>query len=81
MRAPCHLKHVTYTGTFSGTSEAVYLLGSLQNKVAAPAAAIPCQSIVTGNLLGQPVVVITSGMSWVSNIYSCIITMMGVPEL
>ncbi len=49
-------------GTFSGTSEAAYILGLLKNTYSAPQNAIPCQSIVTGTLFGQPVVVITSGI-------------------
>lgn len=52
---------VADNGTFSGTSEAAYVLGLLQNTYSAPQNAIPCQSIVTGSLFGQPVVVITSG--------------------
>lgn len=48
-------------GTFSGTSEAVFILGLLQNKLQAPANTNPCQQVYTGILLGQPVAVAISG--------------------
>ena len=52
---------VADAGTLSGTGEATYLLGLLQNKNSAPSAAIPCQSMSTGTLFGHAVAVITSG--------------------
>jgi hypothetical protein len=52
---------VADAGTLSGTGEAIYLLGLLQNKYSAPGAAIPCQSMSTGTLFGHAVAVITSG--------------------
>ena len=48
-------------GTFSGTSEAVFILGLLSNKLQAPATTNPCQQFYTGTLLGQSVVVAISG--------------------
>lgn len=57
----CSALQVADDGTFSGTSEAVYILGLLKQTYSAPSNAIPCQTITTGSLLGQPVVVITSG--------------------
>ncbi|KAK9901676.1 hypothetical protein WJX75_007959 [Coccomyxa subellipsoidea] len=49
-------------GTFSGTSEAVFILGLLSNKLQAPATTNPCQQFYTGSLLGQSVVVAISGI-------------------
>ena len=57
----CSDAQVADNGTFSGTSEAAYILGLLKSTYSAPQNAIPCQSLVTGTLFGQPVVLITSG--------------------
>ena len=48
-------------GTFSGTSEAVYILNTLKGQLKAPASSVPCQQLYTGTLLGQKVVVAISG--------------------
>ncbi|BDA42288.1 hypothetical protein COCOBI_03-1750 [Coccomyxa sp. Obi] len=59
---PISVIMVADDGTFSGTSEAVFILGFLQNKLQAPAETNPCQQFYTGTLLGQSVVVAISGI-------------------
>lgn len=63
-------------GTFSGTSEAVFILGFLQNKLQAPAETNPCQQFYTGTLLGQSVVVAISGNvaadSFIASVVGCL---------
>ena len=56
-----HGLQVADAGTLSGTGEATFLLGLLQNRFTAPGDAIPCQSMATGTLLGHSVVVVTTG--------------------
>lgn len=58
---PISVIMVADDGTFSGTSEAVFFLGLLQNKLQAPPNTAPCQQFYTGTLLGQSVVVAISG--------------------
>lgn len=60
---PVSIVMVADDGTFSGTSEAVFVLDLLQNKAQAPNSLIPCQQIYSGTLLSQPVVVAISGVS------------------
>lgn len=58
---PVSIIMVADDGTFSGTSEAVFILDFLQNQNRAPNSSTPCQQIITGTLFQQDVVVITSG--------------------
>lgn len=58
---PVSIIMVADNGTFSGTSEAVFVLGLLQNANQAPAATVPCQGLQAGTLFGQKVVVAISG--------------------
>lgn len=48
-------------GDFSGTSEAHYILANLKHKQAKPRGSTVCGSVFSGSLLGQPVVVATTG--------------------
>lgn len=59
---PVSIIMVADDGTFSGTSEAVFILDFLQNQNRAPNSSTPCQQIITGTLFQQDVVVITSGI-------------------
>ena len=52
---------VADNGTFSGTSEAVFVLDLLQSQNQAPAASTPCQDLYTGTLFGEKVVLAISG--------------------
>ena len=58
---PVSIIMVADDGTFSGTSEAVYILNTLKGQLKAPANSVPCQQLYTGTLLGQKVVVAISG--------------------
>ena len=58
---PVSIIMVADDGTFSGTSEAVFVLDFLQNQVRAPNNSVPCQEFITGSLFQQRVVVVTSG--------------------
>ncbi len=48
-------------GSFSGTAEAAYYRRNVQNSVELPANISSCADYVTGTIMGQPVVIITSG--------------------
>lgn len=48
-------------GSFSGTAEAAYYRRAVQNSIELPANISTCADYVTGTIMGQPVVVITSG--------------------
>jgi hypothetical protein len=58
---PVTVLMVADDGTFSGTSEAVFVLGLLQVPRQAPPATVPCEQLYTGILLDQKVVVAISG--------------------
>ena len=58
---PISVIMVADNGTFSGTSEAVFILDLLQNANQAPAASVPCQELQTGTLFGQKIVLAISG--------------------
>ena len=58
---PISVLMVADNGTFSGTSEAVFVLDLLQSQNQAPAASTPCQDLYTGTLFGEKVVLAISG--------------------
>ena len=58
---PISVLMVADNGTFSGTSEAVFVLDLLQSKNQAPAASVPCQALYTGTLFGEKVLLAISG--------------------
>eukprot|EP00967_Tisochrysis_lutea_P115609 scaffold185354_cov20-Tisochrysis_lutea.AAC.1 len=51
----------SHPGEFSGTSEAHYILANLQDEQAKPKDTTICGSVYYGKLLGQPVVLATTG--------------------
>lgn len=59
--SPISVLMVADDGTFSGTSEAVYLIQTLKGQLKAPVNSVPCQQFYTGYLLGQKVVLAISG--------------------
>ena len=58
---PVTILMVADDGTFSGTSEAVYLINALKGTIKAPANTTLCQQLLTGTLLGEQVVIAISG--------------------
>ena len=58
---PVSILMVADDGTFSGTSEAVYLINALKGELKAPANTTPCQQFLTGSLLSEKVVIAISG--------------------
>lgn len=58
-----HPTHPADPGDFSGTSEAHYILANLRHPAAKPRASSVCGSVFHGSLMGQPVVVATTGAS------------------
>ncbi len=58
---PISVIMVADNGTFSGVSEAVYLIQTLKGQLTAPVNSVPCQQFYTGTLLGQKVVLAISG--------------------
>ena len=48
-------------GSFSGTAEAAYYRRAVQNSLELPANISSCADYITGTIMGQPVVIITSG--------------------
>ena len=48
-------------GSFSGTAEALFYRRAMQNSVELPVNISQCADYITGSIMGQSVVVITSG--------------------
>ncbi len=58
-------------GSFSGTAEAAYYRRAVQNSVELPANISSCADYITGTIMGQPVVIITSGKVMVMQLHAC----------
>ena len=57
-------------GSFSGTAEALFYRRAMQNSVELPVNISQCADYITGSIMGQSVVVITSGEHQSCQVYT-----------